>query len=537
MFAFCLWDRETGRMHLARDRTGEKPLYFGYAGALFAVASEARAFRVLPSFEGRIDRNALASMTRFLAVPAPQCIYEGFASLPPGHWLTVDVAQVRRREMPRTIAYWTPSARAREVAGHAQPFASDAEAVDALERCVSGAVTRQMISDVPLGAFLSGGVDSSLVVALMQAEARRTGSAPVQTFAIGFDQGGYDEAPHARRVAAHLGTRHAELYVSDAECLALVPKMAALYDEPFADASQIGVYLVSRMARERVAVALTGDGGDELFGGYNRYIQAPAWWRRSSRIPQPLRKLIGAALRRISPVAADRMACGLSHLLPARMQVRRPSDRLDKLVEMLDATDPRQLYLGLAQQWPPGQLVLGAGDTPTLLDGPWPALASPEEQMMMLDLSFILPTALLTKVDRAAMAVSLETRAPFLDPSVMEFAWQLPLSSKIRGNQGKWLLRQLLYRHVPASLVERPKMGFDVPVGHWLKGPLRAWAEALLDASRLRDEGFFDVAAVRKCWQEHVSNRRNHADKLWAVLMFQSWHESNRPAGYSPRAR
>lgn len=542
MFAFVLWDRDRRELHLARDRVGEKPLYYGYAGGTFAAASEARSFRILPEFSGRIDQRSLALMMQFLAVPAPGCIFEGFASLLPGCYLTINARQVARRELPEPKVYWSASAQAGHCATQPHGFQSDGEAVDALERCLTSAVERQMISDVPLGAFLSGGIDSSTVVALMQAQARRTGGDPVQTFSIGFNQSDYNEAHHAKRVAAHLGTRHTELYVSNAESLALVPRLAQIYDEPFADSSQIGVYLVSRMARQSVTVALTGDGSDELFGGYRRYIQGASWWRRSRRIPQSWRGSSRSLLTRIPAVAADRLADSLSRLLPGSMRIPRPSHRLEKLANMLASQDARQLYAGLAGHWRAAEIMrapAGAGvqaGTPWPgastawpdIEAPWPGLASVEEQMMMMDLSFILPTALLTKVDRAAMSVSLETRAPFLDPAVMAFAWKLPLDKKIRGGEGKWLLRQLLYRHVPASLVDRPKMGFEVPVAHWLRGALRPWAEALLDEARLQQEGLFNVAAIRTCWSEHIAGVRNHASKLWAVLMFQSWHETNR---------
>ena len=525
MFAFCLWDREKRQLHLARDRVGEKPLYYGYAGDCLAVASEIRAFPALPGFDAGIDRRALSMMMRFGAVPSPHCIYRGFAKLEPGTFITIDQGQARRREMPAAETYWSAHELAQQYATQPLGFDSDEAAIDALQHCLGHAVARQLISDVPLGAFLSGGIDSSVVVALMQAESRRRSADPVKTFSIGFNQRDYDEAHFARLVAAHLQTEHTELYVSDRECLAQVPLLAATYDEPFADTSQIAVCLVSRMAREHVTVALSGDGGDELFGGYNRYTRAARWWRRIERTPRSIRNLATRTLSHVPAVPADRFAAQLSRLLPARFAVPRPGERLEKLGRMLGCEDARQMYLALIEYWDAGSVMANPVDAQSAVDGHGPTLPSLEEQMMLLDFSFILPTDMLTKVDRAAMAVSLETRVPFLDPAVIEFAWRLPLRYKIRGSQGKWLVRRLLHRHVPPSLVDRPKMGFDPPVSHWLRGTLRDWAEALIDERRLREGGHFDAAQVRQCWHEHLSGRRDHTTKLWAVLMFQAWQD------------
>lgn len=528
MFAFCLWDRELRQLHLARDRIGEKPLYYGHSGGYFAVASEVRTFRVLPDFNAPVDRRSLALMMRFGAVPAPQCIYEGFFKLEPGTSLRIDLTQAKRRETPAPREYWSAPEMAQRYAAQESRFDSDEKAVDGLRDCLAGAVSRQLISDVPLGAFLSGGIDSSIVVALMQAETRRLSGDPIRTFSIGFNEPGYNEAQHAKLVAAHLRTDHTELYVGEAECLELVPKLASIYDEPFADSSQIAVCLVSRMARRHVTVALTGDGGDEVFGGYNRYTRAARWWRRMNRIPEALRKRASQIISHVPAVAADRLAGDLSRLLPIRLQIPRPGERLEKLARMLACDSAHQMYLSLVECWNPAKVMLGPVDAGSTLDNGWSDLLSMEAQMMMLDLTFVLPTDMLTKVDRAAMAVSLETRVPFLDPAVMEFAWRLPMHYKIRGTQGKWLVRQLLYRYVPPALVERPKMGFDPPVSRWLKGTLRDWAESLINERTLREEGFFNAAEIRQRWEEHLSGRRDHATKLWAVLMFQSWHHQSR---------
>jgi asparagine synthase (glutamine-hydrolysing) len=530
MFAIVLWDRRTRELTLVRDRVGEKPLYYGWAGGLFAAASDVRAFSAMTGAPLAIDRRAVALLMRFAAIPAPYSIYEGIATLEPGHCLTAGVDRLRQGELPASRPFWRAAARARELATRQRRFGSDSEAVDALHECLGAAVRRQLISDVPLGAFLSGGIDSTIVVALMQAEAQRLGDDPVRTFSIGFLERGYDEADHARRVAEHLKTRHTELYVSDADCLAMVPRLASVYDEPFADSSQVGVCLVSKLASEQVTVALTGDGGDEVFGGYNRYTKAATLWRRMEGLPGPLRRALLATCA--SPVgrALTRSVNRLEDALPQAARLPRLGGRIEKISRMLASRDAREMYLGLVEYWDPDEVMLEPVAVDGLLDGDWPDLPTLEEQMMLLDLGFVLPTDMLAKVDRASMAVGLETRLPFLDPAVMEFAWSLPIDYKVRDGQGKWIVKRLLHRFVPKALVDRPKMGFESPVSRWLKGPLRAWAESLLDERRLASEGYFRVEAVRRAWADHLAGRSDNSGRLWAILSFQAWLDERFPA-------
>ena len=517
MFAFALWDRETRTLTLARDRLGEKPMYYGWLGPSFVFGSELKALRAHPAFEGVVDRGALALFLRHNYVPAPYSIYKDVWKLPPATILTV-TGQTRE---PRLSGYW--SARAVAETGAAAPIeTSDAEAVSALEELLNDAVAGQMVADVSLGAFLSGGIDSSTVVALMQSQSDR----PVKSFTIGFQESGYDEGTHARAVAHHLGTDHTGLYVTPAEARAVIPRLPQIYDEPFADSSQIPTFLVSQLARRHVTVALSGDGGDELFGGYNRYLWAAAMWRRTRRIPNGLRRAAGGLLGSVAPTTWTGMFRRGAALVPERYRFAEAGDKLHKLAEILALERPEEIYRDLVSHWTSRDgVVRGGVEAPTPLTDAceWARLPDFERRMMYLDLVTYLPDDILVKVDRAAMSVSLETRAPLLDPRVVEFAWRLPLPQKIRQGQGKWLLRQLLYRHVPRDLVERPKMGFAVPLGAWLRGPLRDWAEALLDERRLKAEGYLHPGPIRQRWHEHLGGRRNRADELWSVLMFQAW--------------
>jgi asparagine synthase (glutamine-hydrolysing) len=527
MFAFAVWDRETKLLTLARDRLGEKPLYYGWQGrgenAVFLFGSELKALRVHPGFEASINRDALSLQLRHNYIPAPYSIYQGIAKLPPGTLLTVSLAQ---RE-PRVAAYWSGSAVAE--AGVRNGFeGTPEEAVDALEELLKDAVRQQMMADVPLGAFLSGGVDSSTVVALMQAQSTR----PVKTFSIGFHEEGYNEAEHAKAVAKHLGTEHTEMYVSARQAMDVIPRLPAMYDEPFSDSSQIPTFLVSQLARQHVTVSLSGDAGDELFCGYNRYQMTANVWNIIASAPMPLRKLVARGLTAVSPRNWDRFASATRGILPSSLQHAKLGDKVHKGAAVLGSQSLDALYLKLVSHWDdPAAVVIGSQEPPTLLVGntqQLPGLDS-TQRMMALDMLTYLPDDILVKVDRASMGVSLESRVPFLDHRVVEFAWRLPQSVKLRDGQSKWALRQVLYRHVPKALIERPKMGFGVPIGEWLRGPLRDWAESLLDESRLRREGFFQPAAVRGKWQEHLSGQRDWQYHLWDVLMFQAWlEESNK---------
>lgn len=523
MFAFAVWDRHSGTLTLGRDRIGEKPLYYGWqgrgSGAVFLFGSELKALRAHPAFESDIDRDALCLQMRYSYIPAPHSIYRGIAKLPPGCLLTVSA---RMRE-PRLTSYW--SGPRQVAAGVAAPFAGSAEqAVEALDALLRDAVQAQMIADVPLGAFLSGGVDSSTVVALMQVQSAR----PVKTFSIGFHEEGYNEAEYAKAVAAHLGTEHTELYVHAQQALSIIPRLQSVYDEPFSDSSQLPTILVSQLARQHVTVSLSGDAGDELFCGYNRYQLAARLWRTVNAAPLSLRRLAARGITAVPIDTWNRLARRSARYLPSSMRFANTGDKLHKGAQVLSNATLDDLYLGLVSHWDdPAALVLGGAEPLTLLRGEAPPLTGLDgvQRMMALDLLTYLPDDILVKVDRAAMSVSLETRVPFLDHRVVEFAWRLPQSMKLRDGVSKWALRQVLYKYVPRTLIERPKMGFGVPIDSWLRGPLRDWAETLLAEPRLRSEGYFDPAQLRRKWHEHLSGQRNWQYHLWDVLMFQSWLE------------
>lgn len=512
MFAMALWDRNDGTLTLMRDRMGEKPLYAGFIGGSFVFASELKALADLPGLDTTPDPRALSLLLRHNYIPAPFSIYRQISKVSPGCWLQLGAAQRHIGEMPAQRSYWSAALVAREALDHPLSFDDDTQATDALEQVLGAAVRRQMVADVPLGAFLSGGVDSSVVVALMQRESSR----PVRSFSIGFDDTRYNEAQYAAAVAAHLGTDHAEHYVSDRDALDLVPGLSRVYDEPFADSSQIPTMLVTRMARQHVTVALSGDGGDELFCGYGRYFRAAAWWHRRERVPTALRGPMSAAFQR------------LAAMVPAGKR----RDSVEKLAQVWGAEHAGSFYREFVSYWKNPAEALIAADVPTTIFDESPA-GGIFPSMTLLDVQTYLPDDILVKVDRAAMAASLETRVPMLDHHVYAFARELPMHYHVRGGQGKWLLRQVLYRHVPRELIERPKKGFSVPLAQWLRGPLRDWAEALLDPARLRQEGVFRESAVQLKWREHLSGRRDWSKHLWSILMMQAWMEARQSDGNS----
>ena len=528
MFAFALWDREERVLSLARDRLGEKPLYYGWQAKTFLFGSELKALRQGPDFSGVIDHNALALFLRLHGVPAPYSIYQGIYKLPPGTFLKLPWDNLTPGEVPTPLPYWS----AREVAeqGQSAPFGGDASvALAELERLLQDAVKMQMVADVPLGALLSGGLDSSTVVALMQAQSSR----PVKTFTIGFHEDTFNEAEHARAVARHLGTDHTELYLTAPAAREVIPQLPEIYDEPFGDSSQIPTALVCRLARSEVTVALSGDGGDELFGGYPRYSLVPEIWRLLQLLPGSCRGFMGKFLALVPASCWDRLLTFFEPVLPGLLRQKPYGEKVSKLAEYMGATGPEEVYYRLISQWQqPRKVVRGAAEPPTLVTDRrrWAALPDPVERLMYFDLGLYLPDDILVKVDRAAMAVSLETRVPLLDHRVVEFAWRLPLDLKIRNKQGKWLLKELLCRYIPRDLVERPKMGFAVPIAAWLRGPLRDWAENLLDQRRLRQEGFFHPEPIRRKWQEHLAGKPWWHHHLWNVLMFQAWLESTQTA-------
>ena len=523
MFAIAVWDRQERTITLARDRLGEKPLYYGHHNNVFLFGSELKSLKAHPAFDAEIDRDALTLLLRHNYIPAPYSIYRGIRKLPPGTLVTISLSE--GASSPR--AYWD----ARSVIGDAlaAPFAgTPQEAVDGLEAELRRSIEGQMIADVPLGAFLSGGVDSSTIVALMQQISR----APVRTFSIGFREDGYDEAVYARQVAQHLGTNHTELYVSPEAARDVIPLLPRIYCEPFADSSQIPTFLVSQLARQQVTVALSGDAGDELFAGYTRYLLSNQFWSKLSLLPAPVRGTLSDGIGRLSAQTWTRL------LQPARLLWKNSvsgsaiGDRMVRGGEVLAARNHHELYKLLVSHWTePGRVVRDAHEPSTMLAEAEhsPIAGDFIHEMMALDLMTYLPDDILVKVDRAAMANSLETRVPLLDHRVVEFAWRLPLAYKLRTGQSKWALRQVLYKYVPRELIERPKMGFGVPIDSWLRGPLRAWAEELLDEARLRREGFFEPAQIRKKWSEHVTGQRNWHYHLWDILVFQAWLE-DRPS-------
>ena len=513
MFALALWDRRDRKLTLIRDRMGVKPLYYGRNNGVLFFGSQPKAFRPHPAWRPEIDRDAIAACLAFNYIPAPLSVWRGIRKLRPGHYVTLD-AEGQGEER----CYWDP----REVArgGARQRLPEDAVAAEEeLDALLSDAVKWRLVADVPVGAFLSGGIDSSTVVALMQRHLNR----PAKTFTIGFREGGYDEAPAARAVARHLGTEHTELYLGHGDALAVIPTLSDFYDEPFADASQIPTMLVSRLARQSVTVSLSGDGGDEAFAGYPRYPLVTRIGGMLGRVPRSLRAGLARAITALSPAGWDRAF----DLLPAARRPRLAGDRVHKFAGVLDFADFDDLHRRIISHWqvpPTAERYDGAPGFPELDRDYSASVSAPLDRMQLADMLTYLPDDILVKLDRASMSVGLEGREPLLDHRVLEFAWRLPHALRISGGSGKWLLRKVLDRYVPRALVERPKMGFGVPIDAWLRGPLREWAEDLLGEKSLREAGLLDPAPVRQYLAEHLSGRRNRQYSLWGALMVQAWH-------------
>jgi asparagine synthase (glutamine-hydrolysing) len=515
MFAFGLWDRNEQKLYLARDRMGEKPLYYGLCQGVFLFGSELKALRAYPNWHGKVDREALTLYLRHNYIPAPWSIYQGIHKLPPSHYVMIGG---RGTGIGEPNCYWSLGDIAEDNRAARDAAAKPDVLIDELDDLLRDAVGSRMVADVPLGAFLSGGYDSTMVVAQMQAQSTR----PVKTFSIGFNEEGYNEAHHAKAVAKHLGTEHTELYVTPEQAMGVIPSLSSIWDEPFSDSSQIPTFLVSELARRHVSVSLSGDGGDELFFGYERYFRGKRAGAMIDRVPRSIQVALAWLLRSLPPGPMDTFG----RHLPGSLKKNALGDRLNKLADVLSGLDSRSFYHRLVSHWKePDKIVLGTEEPQTLfsLGGQGPRLSCFSELMMYLDTLTYLPDDILTKVDRASMAVSLEARVPLLDHRLVEFAWRVPLSMKYRDGEGKWLLRQVLYRYVPRELMDRPKMGFGVPIEQWIRGPLRDWAEELLDERRLLEEGFFDPLPIRHMWQEHLTGKRRWHYYLWDILMFQAW--------------
>src|SRR5579884_740298 len=514
MFAFALWDKELRHLHLVRDRIGIKPLYYGHVDGAFVFASELKALKAFPGFGNEIDRDSLAAYMRSAYVPAPYSIYRGIFQLKPGHVLSLNGAE----SATAPAAYWS-AAEIAQRGLQSRVQGSEEHILEQLHEKLFDAVRLRMISDVPLGAFLSGGIDSSLVVALMQKQSRR----PVKTFTIGFHESDYNEAAHAKKIAEHLGTDHTEFFVTPKDAMDVVPLLPEMYDEPFADSSQIHTHLVSKLARRHVTVTLSGDGGDELFCGYSRYEFAQSLWNKLKNIPGPAARSAAKLVHAVSPAVLDR----LLKAIPARGKLKNATgQKLHRLADHLAAQDPAEIYLRAISMWAdPAAVVIGSTEHNVIQEAicNYRGMPTVAEMAMLTDLTNYLPDDILTKVDRASMAVGLEARVPILDHRVVEFAWRLPPDFKIRNGKTKWALRQLLYQHVPPELIERPKMGFGVPLDRWLRGPLREWAEDLLSPESLRRTGYLSIAPVREKWEEHLAGTYNWQFLLWPVLMFQAW--------------
>ena len=513
MFAFALWDRQDHRLKLVRDRFGIKPLYWGISDGVLLFGSALRGLRPHPAFRGRIDRDILTLYLRHNYIPDPHCIYHGFQKLSPGY-----LAVFQGPREPEIRCWW--SARKVAVAGNSSPLqVSDGDALEQLDHIARQAVSQRMVADVPLGAFLSGGIDSSLVVSLMQAQSNR----PVKTFTIGFHEKDHNEAVFARRVAEHLNTDHTELYLHHREAMEVIPGLPEYWDEPFGDSSQIPTYMVSRMARAEVTVCLSGDGGDELFGGYNHHRDRLRHDRKAHLIPRILRRPVAAGLRLLQPEGWPRVQRMWDRTRAGPVLLNR---RLRQLIARLEVDPGQELYqMVLSQHRQPASLMYRHDEPTTLLRDPSLQADLPglHERMMYLDTVTYLTGDILTKLDRASMAVSLEARVPLLDHRLYEFAWRLPLRQRVGPGQGKKMLRALLRRYVPPALFERPKQGFSIPVGDWLRGPLRSWADELLQEERLRREGFFDPRTIRQLWIRLQNGHREHVGCLWGVLSFQMW--------------
>lgn len=526
MFSIALWDLQRKELSLARDPFGEKPLYYGWQKKLFLFGSELKSFKHHPNFQPTIDKDSLALYFRHNCIPAPYTIYKGIKKLMPGSFITLDFKHEIKAMESQPRQYWNLN-EAIEASKNNIFEGDEIEAYQEIELQLESSVRQQMISDVPLGGFLSGGIDSSTIISLMQ----KNSISPVKTFTMGFSHNEYDEAIYAKDVANHLGTDHTELYVTPKEAMSVIPHLPSIYCEPFSDSSQIPTYLVSKLASENVTVSLSGDGGDEIFGGYNRYIEGQKTWSSFNKLPRSIRHSFARALVSISPHIWDSCFSLVKNILPKKLRFTAPGDKIHKLADVMFEDTLRAYYEKLCSHWhDPEEIVFGSNEYPSLLsiDSEW--LNSPNftEKMMAMDIRTYMSDDILVKVDRAAMACSLETRVPMLSKKLVQAAWSLPIDMKIREGKGKWPLRQILYKYVPKDLIERPKQGFGIPIGNWLRGPLKEWAGDLLSRDKLLRDGYINPDPVLKLWQEHQKGENSKQYHLWDVLMFQQWLEKEK---------
>lgn len=530
MFAFALWDRQNRELSLVRDRIGIKPMYYGIHQGILLFGSELKSLTSSSYFQREMNTAVLPLYLRYKYIPEPHTIWLHTYKLEPGCFLKIKVEKWKGEDFSEETpgvqkgAYW--SARQVAMRGAENPLQIGAqEAVELLDEQLRSAVSDRMVADVPIGAFLSGGVDSSAVVALMQEQSKR----PVKTFSIGFSEAQFNEAHYAAEVARHLGTDHTELYVSSEEARSVIPLLPHMYDEPYSDYSNIPTYLVSKLAREHVTVSLSGDGGDELFGGYNRHLLIDGLWGKMKKVPQPVRRALSTAILALSPEAWDKLASGAAGIIPRRLKLVDPGYKLHKIADLSASHSPMELYHNLVSEWKqPLKALVSHDSTKSMIvsDPVWRDMNDLVQKTMYLDLVSYLPGDILTKVDRASMAVSLESRVPMLDHRLVELSWNLPQEYKIREGVGKWALREVLYRRVPHRLIDRPKQGFTVPVGEWLRGPLKAWAADLLNEQKMAEGAVFQPSMISSLWKEHLSGKRNHDSKLWPILMFEAWRRS-----------